>query len=172
MDGYILILDQQMLINLAWQLLNTLIMCAILTYLLYKPVLQFMQKRKDRIAVNIATAEGKLADADKLKLEYEKKLSNIESERNEILDAAKKRASLREQQIIAEAKEEAETLRNRAKLDITREQEKAKDYIKTQIIEISSLMTSRYVASVIDENKQNQLLEEIISDLGDAKWLS
>lgn len=172
MVSYILTLDKQMLYQIAFQLLNTIILCAVLSFLLYKPVLNFMQKRKERIQGQIDSAEEQLKSANSLKAEYENKLKEIENEKNEILDSARLRASQREKQIIEEAKKEAENLKNRAMVDIQREQEKAKDEIKKQIIEVSSLMASRFITESIDEKKQNELVDEVISDLGDVKWLS
>ncbi len=172
MEGFILSLDAAFLKDVAFQLLNTLILCGVLSYLLYKPVTKFMSARRERIAGQISSAEEQLSDANKLKAQYEDKLKAIEKEKQEILDLARSRAVQREQEIIAEAKKEAETLKNRAMVDIQREQEKAKDEIKKQIIEVSSLMASRFVAASIDEKQQNKLVDEVISDLGDVKWLS
>jgi len=56
--------------------------------------------------------------------------------------------------------------------DIEREQERARDEVKKQIIEISSLMASRFVSANMDDSTQKKLLNEAIADLGDAKWLA
>lgn len=172
MEGYVITLDQQFLIQIGIQLLNTIIMCAGLSYLLYKPVTKYLNARKERIAGQIDSAEKRLSDAEKLKEQYESKLKEIDKERNEILEESRIRAAQREQQIISEAKKEADSIRQRAMLDIEREQEKAKDDIKHQIIEISSLMASHFIEASIDEKQQNKLVDEVISDLGDVKWLS
>jgi len=161
-----------MLIQLGIQLFNTLILCLGLGFILYKPVINFLSARKEKIASQLSNAEIKLADANKLKAEYEQKLKSIEAERNQILDNARSRAKENEKQIITEAKKEAETLKNRAMLDIQREQEKAKDDIKNQIIDISSAMAEIFISKSIDKNEQNKLIEEVISDLGEIKWLS
>ena len=89
-----------------------------------------------------------------------------------ILSDARTKAVKREQEIIAEAKEEADALKNRAMVDIQREQEKAKDEIKKQIIEVSSIMASKFVAVSINQSQQDKLVDEVISDLGEVKWLS
>lgn len=172
MDGFILGLDADMLKDLAFQLLNTAILCAVLSYLLYKPVKGFLAARRERIEGQINDAEKKLDDAGKMKAMYEKKLREIEKEKEQILADARNRAVLREQEIIAEAKEEAETLKNRAMVDIQREQEKAKDEIKKQIIEVSSIMAGKLIAEAIDSKKQEALVDEVISDLEGVKWLS
>lgn len=163
-------LNQEFLIQLAWQLLNTAVLCAILTKLLYKPVKKFLQERKERISNQIDSAEQRLKEAESLKLEYESKLKEIETEKAEILASARERAKLNETQIIDEAKKEAQILKERATLDIQRAEEKAKDDIMKQIIEVSSLMTSRFIAASMTEEEQNKLVNEVISDLGEVKW--
>lgn len=168
--NYYIMLNQQFLIQLAWQLLNTGVLCFILTKLLYKPVKKFLQERKDKIANQIDSAEQKLLDAENLKLEYESKLKEIETEKAEILAAARERAKANEAQIIDEAKKEAQILKDRAALDIKRAEEKAKDDIMKQIIEVSSLMTSRFIEATMTEEEQNKLVNEVISDLGEVKW--
>ncbi len=172
MDGYIIQFDWNLVIGLAIQLFNVLLMFVILTWLLHKPVSKFMKDRTNKIAASIEAADAKVADAEGLKAQYAQKLQNIELEKTKILEAAKKHASETEQQIIVEAKKEADVIKNRALLEIKREQDKSKDFVKTQIIEISSLIASKYIQTAIDEQKQNQLFEEVISDMGDAKWLN
>ena len=86
MDGYVIMLDQQTLIQIAIQLVNTCILCFALSKLLYKPVTQFLNARKERIAQQIDDAEERLRAAEALKAEYENKLKNIESEKNYILE--------------------------------------------------------------------------------------
>jgi len=161
-----------MLKDLAFQLLNTCILCAVLSYLLYKPVKNMLASRKDKIENQISSAETQLAEATKMKALYEEKLKAVDKEKDIILSDARSKAVQREQEIIAEAKAEAEALKNRAMVDIQREQEKAKDEIKKQIIEVSSIMASRFVAASINQKEQDKLVNEVISDLEEVKWLS
>ncbi len=162
--------DTQFLIGIGFQLLNTGIIVGILAYFLYEPVKKFMAERQARIEKQINDAEKLEKDALALKEEYEQKLSKINVERTELLEDARKRAGQTEAEIIAKAKEEANKIKERAMLDIEREQEKAKDEMRTQIIELSTTMASRYVQANIDNETQNKLLDEVISDLGEIKW--
>ncbi len=164
--------DLAFLGSLALQLLNTIVLTGALSYILYKPVLKFLKNRRDRIENQINDAAKELKEAQEMRATYEEKLKAIEKERASILDEARKRAAEREAQIIQEAKTEADTLKSRAMLEIERERDKVKDDIKVQIIEISSLMASRFVEKNMDQTTGNKLLEDVISDLGDAKWLS
>ncbi|WP_250278067.1 F0F1 ATP synthase subunit B [[Clostridium] colinum] len=170
MDSYILTLDSQLLYSVIIQLISTGILCTILSTLLYKPVTNFLQKRRERIENNINEANNKLAEADSLKAEYEIKLKDIEKEKATILEEARARGKQNEAQIIEEAKKEAEAIKNRAMLDIEREQEKAKEEIRLQIIEVSSLVASKFISEKISEAEQNKLVEQVIADLGEVKW--
>ena len=165
-------LDAQLLIQAGFQFINIMIVIGILGRVLYKPVRDFLDRRKKDIADQIAAAEQQEKAANEGKALYETKLKSIETERNEILDSARKRAQEKEQQILAEARTEAEALRNRAQLDAKREMEKAQDEMKAQIIQISTLMASRYVSANMDADSQNKLLNEVISELGETKCLS
>lgn len=144
----------------------------IMYILLYGPVKKFMASRQERIENQIKSAATQLKDAEQLKADYESKLKNIEQEKAEILDSARKRGAEREEQIIGEARKEAQTLKDRALLDIQREKDKAQDEMKRQIIEVSSLMASRFVKGGMDDSSKQSLLDAAISDLGDVKWPS
>lgn len=170
MDGYVIMLDQQTLIQIAIQLVNTCILCFALSKLLYKPVTKFLNARKERVANQIDTAQNRLNEAEALKAEYEEKLKNIEVEKNTILEKARVQAKANGQQIVAEAKAEAENIHTRAMTDIKREEEKAKDEIKKQIIEVSSLVSGKFIAAKMTEEEQNKHVDDTISDLEGVKW--
>ncbi len=168
--SFILTLDKNLLVELAFQLFNLCVLCAILSFLLYKPVLRFMRSRKEKIAGNIADAEDKLKSAQSILDEYNERLRSIQQERSAILEAANREANANKALIIEQAKKEAADIKNRAKLQIAREEEKAKDKIRLQIIEVSSLIAAHFVDNSLSDDKQTKLIEDVIKGLGDVKW--
>ncbi len=171
-QGRILGFDQQMLIQLGMQILNTIIVAFVLSKLLYNPVRNFMKARADRIRIQMETAQEDAKHANELKAKYEELLKGIDKERNEILESARHIALQKEQAIIAEAKAEADIIRNRAKLDIERELDKAKADMKVTLIELSTNMASRFIEISIDQQTQNRLLDDVIKGLGETRWQS
>ena len=109
-SGYVIILNQQTVIQVIIQLINTAILCFILSKLLYQPVLKFLNARKEKISSQIDKTEADMAQAQALKKEYEEKLKNIESERTAILQEARTTALKNSQIIISDAKTEATAL--------------------------------------------------------------
>ena len=172
MEGYVITLDKQLLIQICIQLVNTGILCFVLSKLLYSPVLNFLNARKERVASQIDEAEAKLKEAELLRAQYEAKLKDIDNERNEILESARDSAKKNSRQIISDARKEADLIKNRAEKDIANEREKAKDDIKKQIIEVSSEMSRRYIAKEISAAEQEQLFEDTLKELEDLEWTS
>lgn len=172
MEGYVITLDKQLLIQICIQLVNTGILCFVLSKLLYSPVLNFLNARKERVASQIDEAEAKLKEAELLKAQYEAKLKDIDNERNEILESARDSAKKNSRQIISDARKEADLIKNRAEKDIANEREKAKDDIKKQIIEVSSEMSRRYIAKEISAAEQEQLFEDTLKEMEDLEWTS
>jgi len=165
-------MDTHTLIGAGLQIFNTVVMVTFLYFILYKPVLKFLDNRAKGIADNISNAEKMLEDAKAMKAEYEGKIANASAESAVIVEAAKKRGMEAEQEIVAEARAEAERIKRAALTDIELEKQKVQNEMKEQIIDISTLLTSKYITRTMDESLQTRLLEEAIEDLGDATWLN
>jgi len=170
LGGSLLSFDKQFLFSLGVQLINTLILFFVLTKLLFKPVSNFMQKRAERIQSQLEQAKAEEENALKLKAEYESKLQDIKKEADAILKEAREKALKQESSIIEQARQESETIRNRALADIEREKAKVTDEMKKEIIEVASLMAGKFIASSIDSEKHNDLINEIIEQMGDVSW--
>ena len=171
-EGRLFALDLQTLIGIAIQLVNALVLAAILSFLLYKPVRNFLQKRIDRISGQIKSTEAKLAEADALKAHFEQKMREVERERAEILEGARKVAAEKRGELIDEAKKDADSLRERARLEMQREQERVKDEIRRYIIQASSAMAKKILTHTIDQDTQNRLFDQTIAELEETPWLS
>jgi F-type H+-transporting ATPase subunit b len=165
-------LDQQTLITAILVLINAAILAFVLTKLLYKPVLNILHERRAKILEDVQTAEKEKADALKLKAEYEQALKAVEQEKQDILSAARKLADDKGKEQIAEAKHEAETIKARAQKDIELEQERVKGEMKQAVIDVSSLMTSKFLTRTMDESTHEQLFNETMAELEGIAWRS
>ena len=172
LEGYprILDFDANTIMDAVIILINVSFIIFILSWLLYKPVLKFLDARRERIAGELAKAAEDMQNAAENRTLYEGKLKNIAVERDDILEAARKLAGQKEADIIEEAGREAALIMDRAKLEIEREKEKAKEEMRVQIIEVSSLLAERLLGGGMDEAVKDRLLNEAIVELGDAVW--
>ncbi|MGI5935872.1 MAG: ATP synthase F0 subunit B [Oscillospiraceae bacterium] len=171
-EGRLFALDQQMLISIGIQLLNVCILAAALGFILYKPVQDFLRKRSEKISSQLQEAQEKLAEAEKIKAEYEKKLQEIDLERVKILESARLTAAERSRHLIEDARREAAEIRQRAHESVLAERERLKDEAKLYIIDVASILAEKFVEHAIDRETQDRLFEEAVAQLEEAAWLS
>jgi F-type H+-transporting ATPase subunit b len=163
-DGTILSLDKSLIFYILIQLLNAVILIIALIFILYKPVRNFLAARKQRVVDEIEDARRIREEAEQLKAAYEKMLEGVEAERDEILLRTNQIAVDKSDQLLFEARHEAEIIHNRVKTDIETEYKNMQDDIKRQIIEISHLMASRFVQVNIDRESQDKLIEQALAE--------
>ena len=85
---------------------------------------------------------------------------------------ARKKAMANEEQIITNAKSEASRIVRQAASEAELEKQKAADDVKTQIIDVATVLAGKVVAANIDTNVQNSLVEETLREVGEDTWQS
>lgn len=165
-------LDLQTVVQIVLILVNVAFLAFILSKLLYKPVLQILHDRRAGILASVQAAEKDKEEALKLKSQYEQLMKDIEQEKYDILDAARKQADEKGKEYIAEAKGEADAVKARALKEIELEQERAKNEMKQAVIDISSTMASKFLSKNLDEAAHEQLYNETIAELEEMAWHS
>lgn len=163
-------LDAQLLFDVAVMVASMLLLVTALSYFLFNPVRDLLEKRKQRVQDEQETARRERKEAEAYKEEYDKKLREVEKEAQEILSAARKKAMKNESKIIAEAKEEANRIIARANAEIELEKKRALDDMKQEVITIASMMAQKVVSASIDTEIQESLIDETLREMGDRTW--
>ena len=130
-------LDAQLLFDACVMALSMFVMFTFLSYLLFKPVRKLLEDRKQRVA-DEQESKNDRKEAAVYKEEYEQKLKEIDKEAQAILSEARKKAMKTENEIVAEAKEEAARIITRANNEIELERKRALDDMKQEMIAIAS----------------------------------
>lgn len=164
--------DAQLLHDAVITGINIFILFFALSYLLFDPVRDVLEKRKQRIAGELGAAAADKQSAAALKAEYEAKIKDIEREAEAILESARRKAKTRESEIVGEAKEEAARIMNRASREIELEKRKALDGLKQEVIGIAALMAEKVVAGSVTMQVQDVLFEEALKEMGGGTWQS
>ena len=165
-------LDAQFLFDAIVLALSMLVLFTLLSYLLFNPVRDMLKKRQERVMDDLANAKSERETAIAYKEEYDQKLKEVDKEAQEILSETRKKAMKMETKIIAEAKEEAARIIERANAQIELEKKHALDDMKQEMITIASMMAEKVVAASIDTNVQESLIEETLKEMGEGTWLS
>lgn len=165
-------LDWQLLADSVLMIIAIFFLFLILSYFLFNPARKMLDGRKEKIKSELDTAKNAMVDAQTLKEEYETKLKEIDKEAESILGEARRKALANENKIVAQAKEEAARILERARVEAELEKQKMSDDVKREIIVVASLMAGKIVASSVDTAMQNQLIDETLKEMGDKTWLN
>ena len=165
-------LDLQLIADSALMIIAVFALFLIASHLLFNPVRDMMEKRQARIKDELDTAASDMENARALKEEYESKLKEVDKEAEAILAEARKRALANENQIVADAKEEAARILERAGVEAELEKKKAADEVKREMVVLASMMAAKVVNAAIDTTVQDSLVEETLKEIGESTWLS
>ena len=170
MDNRIFGLDPQLIVDTAITLVAMLVLFILLSYLLFNPARQLIQKRKDYIQSQLDEAAKAQSTALDLKSEYDQKLSKVDSEAEELLADARRKALDREKEIVEKASEEAHQIKVRAEKEVELEKGRVRDEMKQEMVQVASAMAGKFVSASIDSEKQAQLIDETLKEMGDETW--
>ena len=165
-------LDFQLLADAVLMMIAVFSLFLVASHFLFNPVRDMLSKRQEKIKNELEEAAQDQAAAAQLKAQYEDKLKNIDKEAEEILSEARKRALENENRIVAEAKEEAARIIERAHVEAELEKKKAADDVKREMVSIASMMAGKVVAASIDTKVQDTLIDETLKEIGESTWLS
>lgn len=169
---YLFGLDPQLLADTILLAVAVFILFILLSYLLFNPARELLEKRKQKIRDDIDNAEKEKEEALALKAQYDEKLAEVDKEVDVILSEARKKAMAQENKIIDEAKEEAARIIQRANNEIELEKKHAIDDMKSEMIQIAAAMAQKVVTASIDTNIQDSLVDETLKEMGDKTWQS
>lgn len=151
------------------QVLNFFILLFILKKFAYKPLLDLMEARRQRVVSDLENAEKNRVASEELKAEYEKQLAEVKHEAQVIMDKANKLANETREEIIAQARAEQERLIEAARDQIAREQQKAMMELRNEVASLSMLVATQIVGKSMDEQKDKQIIADVLSKLDDKQ---
>ena len=156
--------------KILFMLINLFLIYLILKRFLYKPVKKMFEMREQEVAETYQKADAAEAEAHQLKDQYEKKLSGAKTEAEEIVRSATRRAQLRSESMIGEAKDTVSNMMVRAEEQIESEKKKAVNEIKDEIADIALMAASNVLEKEMDAGDHKRLIDEFIDKVGDGPW--
>lgn len=151
------------------QILNFLILVAILRALCYKPVVRMIKAREDKIAESLAKADSDVAEAESLKKNYQAQLAEAREKAQAIVDKAEKVAASNRETSLQDTKREIEQMKKAAQAEIQRDRERAADQLKKEIVALSLLAAGKVVEKNMEASENEALVGDFIDKLDKDK---
>ncbi len=151
--------------TLVAQIVNFLILVVVVSWFAYKPIMKIMDERQSKIATDLKNAEDTKIEAQNVKKEYERQLTEARSEAQAIIDKANKTAKEAYDQMLAQAREEQENIFKTAKEQIEREKANALLEVRGEVVSLSMQLASKVIAKKIDEQADKKIIDDFLDEI-------
>ena len=149
------------------QVLNFLILAAILRALAYKPVAKMLKQRADKIQADINKADADKKAAEETLAQYKSQLADAQRRAQEIVDKAELTARQEREALVAETKKEIERLKQNAQLEIQNERNRAFEQMQKEIVTLSLAAAEKIVEKNLSSKENDKLVSDFIAGLNE-----
>ncbi len=153
--------------TIIFTLINTLILFMIIKHLLFGRVNKIIEERQADVTNTYKKADESLENAKKQEETYNNIMVNAKDEAAQIVKSATQKALIRSDEIMLQAKNNANNVLEKANLDIEREKIRAKNEIKYEISDIALMMAQKVISKEIDKKDHEKLINDFIENVGD-----
>lgn len=150
------------------QICNLFIQVYLIKRFLFKPINEMLEKRRAMADAEIQDAVKAKDEANAMKAEYEQNMQEAKNKANEILVTAQKTAAIQSEVMLKEASAQANALKAKAESDIAQEKRKAVNEIKDEIGGMAMEIAGKVIEREICEEDHKKLIDEFISNVGEA----
>ncbi len=147
------------------QIINFGVMLLLLRLLLYQPVLNMLETRRNRIQESLAEADRVRQEAAATQERYRQELEAARRESQEAIQKAMQASGRLREEILQQARQEAEEIKARAREEAEREREQVLSSARDQIAELVVLATEKLIGQTADEKVQRKLVQDFLSQL-------
>lgn len=161
-----------MLINwfvVAAQIVNFLILVALLKRFLYGPIVKAMAAREEKIASQLAAAKQKREDAEQEEASLRQKIRNIDDQRQQMLTQAEGEAQAHKQKLFTQAREEVEQVRQKWAESVKWQKEAFLANLKQRLAQEVFAISRRALGELGNLEVEQRLLEVFLEHLRQLK---
>ncbi len=153
------------------QIINFLILVALLTRFLYKPITQAMEARSQRIERQLAAAAIKEKDAETEKELYRQKQQELEAQKQAWLEQAKQEVEQEKEKLRQQAQAEVNQARSEWYKTFEQDQQKLAREIRDRLSQQVVLTARKALADLANANLEAQIIETFIDRLYNLEQL-
>lgn len=151
------------------QTITFLIALAVVWKFAWKPLVQFIRDRQDKVKKTLDDAESTRHSIARLEAEYRAKLDGIERKSAELIAAARQEASRAKDEIVRTAQDEAVVLRKKAQEQLEQERRRLMAEMRAEIVGLSMAIAEKALSGPLPENVQERRFRELLDEMKGAQ---
>ena len=148
------------------QIVNFTLLVVLLSMLLYKPVQRMLRERRDRIAKSMADVDEARAAAARAQQDYDLRIADAQRKAQEIIGQAAQAGEKVRVEIEADARREAEAIRQKAHEEAAAEKARVLTEVQHQIASLSMAATEKVLGKAVDAKAQRELVDQVLAEMG------
>ena len=152
-------------ITVSAQIVNFLILVGLLKHFLYKPVINAMERREQRITERLKEAQERETQADERAHHYQEKSEEMERLRDEILGQAREEAERQKKHMLDEARTEVAETREHWQRQVNLEKEEFIGNLRRQSVEVIQAIARKALAELADIELEERLVQIFLERL-------
>ncbi len=146
--------------QILFQIVNFFILMSALTYLLYKPVLKIFEERSLRIAEGQKAATEAIEQKEAVETLKADARKELKKEKASVLEAATKEAAEQKAQLVAEARETAQTMLIESKAKWEEERARKMQEMHGEMIAAVIATTEKVLATTLTKSEHSKLIDK------------
>jgi F-type H+-transporting ATPase subunit b len=150
---------------LIWTFLTFGILLFVLKKYAWKPLLNSLESRENKIASDMERAEKARVESEKLLAEHKVLMDQAGQEARELIAEARKTGERLRDDIVQKAEEQARMVGEQARVEIQREKETALLQLRSEVADLAISAASNIIREELDAKKHQRLVDEFISNL-------
>ena len=152
-----------------FQVFNFSVLAVLLYAFAYKPMVNMLEQRKQKIAQGYEDAQVAAEARANAEKEAEKVLADAQAQASQVIREATERAETAGREVIAEYEAEAEKAKEAALAEAAVERDRMLADVRGQIAALAMAATQKLVGEALDENRQHALIDEFFSGVKAGK---
>ena len=146
------------------QIVNFLILLGLLYLVAYKPIMRMLDERSRRVRESMEQTELIKQQAEHAEEEIKKQLAAASKEGQEVITRAARTGEDVRQKAQQEARQDAESLITRARVEIQRERDEAIDELREEFADLTILAAGKVIDRSLDKKTHRQLIDKVLKE--------
>lgn len=152
-----------------FQVLNFSIVAILLYAWAYRPILNMLQNRKEKIAQGLEDARVAAEARENAEKEAREILAKAQADAQQKIREATERAEVSAKEVLASAEADSAKIREDARAEIAQDRDRILADVRGQIAALAMAAAQRLIGDALDEQRQRALIEEFFSGVKSGK---
>jgi F-type H+-transporting ATPase subunit b len=148
-----------------WTIVSFIVLVAILSKYAWKPLVQALAEREDKIRSALEQADRARSEAAELLKKNEESIARAEQEYQRMLRESKLLAEKMKEEIVGKARQQAQQELQRATEEIQRNVDSARKELRGEVADLAIKVAEKILDESLDAQKQKKIVDTFLGQL-------